>query len=334
MRHSAEFDRRRLDDLLCAQFGVVSRGQLLDCGMTRSAIEHRIRIGGPWLVMLPGIYAADAHISTERREMAAQLHAGPSGVITGPYAVRRHGLTASGPTTIDVLVPDDVRRQNAAFVRLIRTNRMPQAVYRMGPVRLAGPVRAIADAVRTYTEIGDARAVICAAIKDQVCTLAELGTELAGGPSRGAALLRRGLRDAAKGIWSAAEGDLADLVERSDLEQPEYNVALYAEDGTLLGIVDVWWKRAGVAAEVDSREFHFEDGDWEKTMERHNYIAAHRVQLLHFTPRRIKSEGDGVLRELRIAIAEGHRNPPLPIRSVPWRTGRSVPKVTSARSEG
>ncbi|MBV9451876.1 MAG: hypothetical protein JO345_38910 [Streptosporangiaceae bacterium] len=309
-----------MDELLHAQFGVVSRSQLLECGMTRSAIRHRIRPGGPWQVLLLGIYAADARITTERREMAARLHAGPMGVITGPYAVRRFGLKASGPTTIDVLVPEDIRRQNAGFVRLIRTSRMPEAVYRMGPIAFAAPVRAIADAVRSYTDIGDARMVICAAIKDHVCTLAELGAELANGPSRGSALLRRGLHDAARGIWSAAEGDLADLIEGSDLEKPEYNVALYAEDGTFLGIVDAWWKRAGVAAEVDSREFHFEEGDREKTMARHNLIIARRVQLMHFTPKRIKCDGDGILYELRIAIAEGKSNPPLPITSAPWRT--------------
>jgi hypothetical protein len=324
MAGTAGFDKHRLDELLHAQFGVVSRSQLLECGMTRSAIRHRIRPGGPWQVLLPGIYSADARITTERREMAARLHAGPKGIITGPYAVRRFGLKASGPTTIDVLVPEDMRRQNAGFVRLIRTSRMPEAVYRMGPIRFAGPGRAIADAVRAYTNIGDARMVICAAIKDHVCTLAELGAELTNGPSRGSALLRRGLRDAARGIWSAAEGDLADLIDGSDLAKPEYNVALYAEDGTFLGIVDAWWKRAGVAAEVDSREFHFEEGGWEKTMARHNLIIARRVQLLHFTPQRIKRNGDGVLNDLRIAIATGNRNPPLPITSAPWRAKGAI----------
>jgi hypothetical protein len=313
-----------LDDLLTAQFGVVSRGQLLECDVLPSAIRQRIRPGGPWRVLLPGIYAADARITTERREMAARLHAGPGGLITGPYAVRRFGLKASGPTTVDVLVPADVRRQNSGFVRLIRTSRMPTDVYVMGPIQFAGPARSIADAVRAYTEIGDARAVICAAIKDRVCSLAGLATELAEGPSRGAALLRRGLRDAAKGIWSAAEGDLADLIGRSDLEQPQFNVALYAEDGTFLGVVDAWWKRAGVAAEVDSREFHFEEDDWENTMQRHNRIIARRVQLLHFTPCRIKSDGASILTELGIAIAHGTRNPPLPIKSMPWRTNGAI----------
>jgi hypothetical protein len=332
MGNKAEFDRRRLDELLLKQFGVVSRHQLLQCGMTRSAIQHLTRPGGPWRKLLPGIYAADAHITKERREMAARLHAGPAAVITGGYAVRRFGLKASGPTAVEVLVPHEVRRMSSGFVRLIRTTRMPEMVYRVGPIRFAGPVRAIADAVRGYTDISDARAVVCPAIKQQVCSLAEFAAELAAGPSRGSLLLRRSLRDAAQGIWSAAEGDLMDLIQASDLEQPEFNVALYAEDGTLLGIVDAWWQSAGVAAEVDSREFHFEKQDWEDTLNRHNRITASLVHLMHFTPRAIKTDGFSVLDNLRVAISQGSRNPPLPIRAERWRANGAFGTLQGAHS--
>jgi hypothetical protein len=316
---TAEVDQHLVNELLLKQFGVVSRDQLLQRGKTRSAIQYLTRPNGPWRKLLPGIYAADAHITKERREMAAQLHAGPAGVITSGYAVRLFGLQASGPTAVEVLVPPEVRRMSSGFVRLIRTTRMPETVYRMGPIRFAGPVRSIADAVRGYSDISDARAVVCAAIKREVCSLAEFATELAEGPSRGSLLLRRSLRDAAQGIWSAAEGDLMDLIRASDLEQPEFNVALYAEDGTLLGVVDAWWQCAGVAAEVDSREFHFDKEDWEDTLDRHNRITASLVHLMHFTPRTIKTNGSSVLDKLRLAISQGSRNPALPIRAEPQR---------------
>jgi hypothetical protein len=320
---TAEYDRHSLEELLRNQFGVVSRRQLLQCGMSRSAIQYLTRPSGPWQTLLPGIYTKDALITTERREMAAWMHAGPAGVITGGYAVRLFGLRASGPTAVEILVPPEVRRLSSSFVRLIRTARMPELVYRKGPIRFAGPVRAIADAVRGYTNIADARAVVCPAIQRQICSLAEFAAELAEGPMQGSRLLNRSLRDVAYGIWSAAEGDLMDLIQASDLKQPEFNVALYAENGTMLGIVDAWWQRAGVAAEVDSREFHFESRDWENTLERHNRITASLVHLMHFTPSKIQTEGSGVLDKLRIAIAEGVRNPPLPIRARPWRGGRA-----------
>lgn len=324
MGTSASYDRERLERVLSDQYNVISRRQLLECGLTRSAIQHRVGPDGRWRIILPGIYIARGDVTAARREMAALLYAGREGVITGPFAVRHYGLVASGPDYIEVLVPRRVRRQSVRFVRLIHTARMPEAVYHAGPIRITAQARAVADAVRGYRDIADARTVICAAIQRQQCTLAELGVELREGPRTGSALLRRGLRDAARGIWSAAEGNLMDLIDRSDLEKPQHNVALYAPDGEFLGITDAWWHRAGVAAEMDSQEFHFSREDWLATMKRHNRITKHRVQLMHFPPWRLKSDGVGVIAELREAIAAGLAAPPLAIRAVPQGVERAI----------
>lgn len=324
----AAYDERRLRRILSEQQHVVTRRQLIDCGMTRGAIQHRVGPGGRWRIILPGVYAAsDAPITAMQREMAAMLFAGPDAVMTGAFAARHYGLVASGPDYIDVLVPARVRRQSIRFVRLIHTTRMPEA-FRTGAIQIAPAARAVADAVRGYRGIDDARSLICTAIQRRQCTLAEIGSELRDGPVRGSALLLRGLRDAATGIWSAAEGQFMTLIEGSDLPRPQYNVALYAPDGTPLGIVDAWWGRAGVAAEVDSQEFHFRRGDWLDTMSRHNRITKHRVQLLHFPPTQITSNGAAVLADLRDAIAAGLAAPPLPIRAVP-----QVPLADPARAD-
>jgi len=319
MRIRTGLDKRRLRDLIQAQHGVLTRQQLRECGMQRGEIQYLTRPGGEWHRLLPGIYATDGKITSRRRETAAWLHAGPAGVITGPYAVRHFGLTASGPTAVDVLVPTDVRRVSTGFARLIRTTRMPENVYTIGPIRIAGPVRAIADAVRGYTDIGNARSLVCDALLRETCTFTDLAAELNRGPSQGSLLLRRSLRDAAKGIWSAAEGDLLDLIARSDLPEPEFNVTLHAADGEFLGVVDAWWQHAGVAAEVDSSEYHLLAEDKDRTETRHNRISSHGVQLLHFSPKRIKTSPGTVLAGLRTAITTGEATPPLPIRATPHR---------------
>ena len=338
----AQFQQSRIDDVLGAQHGVASRAQLLEAGMTRSAIQSRIGPTGPWEILLPGIYAMDAHITTRRREMAAQLHAGSEGVITGPYAARHYGLQASGPTAVDVLVPVHVRRKSSGFVRLIRTGLMPSvdAINVDGHVRFADPVRAVADAVRGYRDINDARSIICTALGHDLCALQMLRTELVNGPDNGAALLRRALADVARDIWSAAEGDFLHLLKSSDLPPPEFNVAIYASDGTVLGIVDAWWGRACVGAEVDSREFHSDEADprksgWEETMDRHNRLSA-RIRLLHLAPKRIRTDGNGVISDLRAAISDGMSMPPRAIRAVPvdqqLRPRSTGPMAPSARS--
>ena len=319
------YDDIRLERILEDQENIVSRRQLLECGMSRSAIQHRVKRGGRWRIILPGVYAAiDGAVSARQRQVAALLYAGQEAVVTGAFAARLYGLVAPGPDYIDVLVPLRVRKQSFRFVRVIHTARMPDQVFRNGPIRIAAPDRAIADAVRGYREIDDARSLICAAIQRRQCSLAGLANELSEGPSRGTALLRQGHLDAAKGIWSAAEGQLMELIEQSGLPEPEYNVALYAPDGEFLGIVDAWWERAGVAAEVDSREFHFSDEDWRDTMKRHNRLTKYRVQLMHFPPARIQTDGDAVLAELRSAIKTGLAAPPLQIRAVSQRADCAI----------
>jgi hypothetical protein len=315
----ARYNEELLWFFLHEQRNLVTRRQLVECGMTRSAIQYRVRPGGRWRVILPGVYAAsDGIVSADQREMAAMLYAGPSGVMTGAFAVRHYGLVASGPDYIEVLVPvEEHRRQSIRFLRLIHTERMPDEVIQAGPIRLAGAARAIADAVRGYRDVHDVQTVISAALQKDKCTLAELGTELREGPTRGSAMLRDGIRDAATGIWSAAEGDFMTLLRRSDLPQPEYNVTLYAPDGTQLGIVDAWWGMAGVAAEVESQEFHYSRAAWHADMDRGNKIRKHRVQLLSFPPSKIKYDGAGVLADLRDAIEEGMAAPLPRVTAVP-----------------
>lgn len=44
--------------LLDRQLSVASRGQLLSLGMKDNAMQYRLRVGGPWQTLLPGIYLA------------------------------------------------------------------------------------------------------------------------------------------------------------------------------------------------------------------------------------------------------------------------------------
>jgi hypothetical protein len=45
-----------LGELLDRQFSVASRGQLLSLGMKDTAMQWRVRAGGPWQALLPGVY--------------------------------------------------------------------------------------------------------------------------------------------------------------------------------------------------------------------------------------------------------------------------------------
>ncbi len=319
MPKKARFDKQLLTDLLRRQYFVIARDQALACGLTEMALQYRIRTGGPWQRLLPGVYLATVGVaSAEQREMAALLHAGPHSVLTGMAAVRRHGFRVPATQLVSVVVPAEVRRQSTGFVQVQRSIRMPPEVCVAGGVRYALPARAVADAARSLRSGRDVRALVAQAIQQQRCSVAMLDTELEKGPAAGSALLRAALEEVRCGVRSAPEGDLRTLLQRADLPMPEFNARLY-NGNELVAVADGWWEEAGVAAEVDSKEYHYSAEDWQQTMRRHDRLAAHGVLLLHFTPRQIRTAPDEVAAQIRAALAAGRERPRLALTA---RRGR------------
>ena len=282
--------------------------------MTRDALAHRLRPRGPWQQLLPRTYLAVTGTPTvDQKEMAALLYAGPRSVLTGRSALRGQGLANVAPSVIDVLVPASCQRKSAAFAVLHRTTRMPDHVIAAGRLLYAMPPRAIADAVRSLADLREARAVVASAVQQGRCPLWMLTRELDGGTVRGSALLRQVLAEVAEGMRSVAEADFMDLIKRGRLPMPLFNARLYGPDGALIAIPDAWWPEAGVAAEVDSREWHLTPADWERTMRRHAQMSSYGIIVLHFTPREIRSGPAAVIAAIAGAVKNGSARPPLPV---------------------
>src|SRR5260370_29458840 len=145
MAPSYRLDRDSLIRTLERQLDVITRQQALAVGLTRHALAHRLRIGGPWQSLLPGVYIATTGTSaTIQQEMAAMLYAGRGSVLTGPAALRQHHIRGVSSNLVDVLIPASRKRRDLAFVRLHRTTRMPERITRLGPLRYAMPARAVA----------------------------------------------------------------------------------------------------------------------------------------------------------------------------------------------
>jgi hypothetical protein len=307
-----------LGKLLETQSCVISRGQLLALGMSDNTMQYRLRRGGPWQTLLPGVYLTVSGVpSLPQKEMAALLYAGPGSLITGPLALLHHSIRGgTAVDIIDVLVPMGRQRLSTGFARLHRTGRMPARASSAGPVRLALVPRAVADTVRQLTELRDVRAVVADAVQLGRCTVGQLAEELRAGPVKGSALFRSALAEVVDGIRSTAEGDLRDVIRKGRLPMPLFNPSLY--DGDLfLGKPDGWWPDAGVACEVDSRAWHLSPEDWDRTRRRHDLIAAAGVIVLHFSPRELRREPAKVAEMIKRALNRGLTRPPLPIRTIP-----------------
>jgi hypothetical protein len=307
-----------LGELLDQQFSVASRGQLLGLGMKDTAMQWRVRAGGPWQALLPGVYLGlTGAPNLPQKEMAALLYAGPGSLITGPAALMHHGLRGPGMLeTVDLLVPAGRQRHDTGFVRLHRTARVPARFVTSGPLRMVEVPRAVADTARLLPELRDVRAVVADAVQRGRCTVAELASELGQAPIRGSAMFRSVLAEVAEGIRSTAEADLRDLVRTARLPTPLYNASLYEGD-VFIARPDAWWPDAGVTAEVDSRQWHLSPADWDRTRTRHDDMCAAGIIPLHFSPRQIRREPAEVVRLIRDALKRGLQRPPLPIRTIP-----------------
>src|SRR2546430_12064889 len=96
MPKKADYDHEALATLLDKQHGVFSRQQALACGLGPDAVRYRSREGGPWQILLPGVcLSRTGQASEQQQEQATLLYAGPHSVLTGPAALRRHGLGAA-----------------------------------------------------------------------------------------------------------------------------------------------------------------------------------------------------------------------------------------------
>jgi hypothetical protein len=248
--------------------------------------------------------------------MAAMLYAGRGSVITGPAAVRHHRIRGPAAEIIDVLMPAARRRRDAAFVRLHRTTRMPERIRTFGPLRYALPPRAVADTARGLASLRDVRAVVADAVQRGSCEIRDLFAELSKGPTAGSALFREALTDVAEGIASAAEGDLKELLRGSGLPMPLFNPMLYAGD-TFVAKPDAWWPEYGVAAEVDSREWHISPEDHAKTLARGRRMSRYQIIVLRFTPKQIRTQPAEVLKDIRRTLEGARGRPPLNLRTVP-----------------
>jgi hypothetical protein len=317
MTATTRLNRTLLSQVLRRQQGVIARSQARECGMTDAAMYYRSRPQGPWQMVLRGVFVAQSGPpSPDQRDMAALLYAGAGSVITGCAALRRLGVRAPRISDVDVLVPAARRRLNSGFVRVLRTNRMPEYFCVSGPIRFVMATRAVADAARQLANLRDVRALVAGSVQADWCRIRDLTAEVDDGPRQGSAWLRRVLAEVADGVRSGAEGDFRDLVIQAGLPKPMFNARLYAGN-VLIAVADAWWPDACVAAEVDSREWHLSAEQWEQTMRRHARLTAQGILVLHFTPKQIRTEPAQVVAALRAALEAGARAAQPQVRAVP-----------------
>ncbi|WP_410569541.1 hypothetical protein [Amycolatopsis sp. cmx-4-61] len=297
---------------------VVRVAELEEIGMPRSSIYRRCLPGGPWRRLLPGVILLHPSEPTdEQRLRAGLLRGGEDSMITGLWALRRHGLReVPAPSDVHLLVPHEREVTSAGFAVVERTTRLPNAVTRDG-LPVAPVHRAVLDGARRIRDFDTVQGMLAEAVQRRKCTPEQLDRELCRGSQRGSAIPRRALQALLAGAESVAEGDAWEIWKLSGLPPAEWNVNVFDRHGRFLSKPDAWCEDLAFAWEIDSRKFHEGGNHYATTLARNARYSAAGIVCLQTLPSRLRTEPRAVIAELCDTYAAACARPRPPVTSRP-----------------
>jgi hypothetical protein len=267
-----------------------------ELGISRAAVRHQLA-RRRWLPLARGVVLT-VPVPPARDDWihVGMALAGPAAALSGWDALRTYGLGAADPPGPDILVLDRAGSfRRVGCVRIRPTARryvshmLPFAHPTLPYVPVVEAARAVADTALLYRRLAPVRALVTSSVQKGKCSLDGLAAELEACPRNGSGMFRRALLDVLDGARSIAEAEAADALSSATVPAFEQNVDVQDATGRLVAETDVLWRELRAVAEIDSREFHFSDGDWEKTLARHNLLTRGGLALEHYTPRTIRS---------------------------------------------
>ncbi|KZB84448.1 hypothetical protein AVL48_32150 [Amycolatopsis regifaucium] len=289
---------------------VVRAADLEEIGVPRRTISRRCAPGGPWRALLPGIVLLGNGVPTdEQRGRAALLHGRTDAVLTGTYALRRHGLEKlPGEEEVHVLIPASRDITDVGFVHVERTTRLPRPHLR-GGLPVAPVPRAVIDSARRLTSEDEVQTMMAEAVQRRFCTPEMLADELDRGRTTGTAMPRRALTPLLAGAKSVAEADAWRLWRRSGLPAGRWNVPIYDVHGRYIATPDFWCDELALAWEIDSYRYHTSFDDYRATVARNARYVAAGIVVLQTLPSRLRTEPGKVADELQAAFRTAQARP-------------------------
>jgi hypothetical protein len=299
---------------------IATRKQLLGLGISKDTIDRRCRPGGPWRKLLIGIVQLDGGRTTEHQfHRAALLHAGAGAMLTGVAGAAVRGVVRlpREPRTA-VLIPVTRRVASRDFALVMRTDRLPGATVVRG-LPTAPLARCLADAAARCTDVDAVRALFADAVQRGLCSVADLADELDEPRRPHTARARAAFVEIADGTRSAAEAWAREVVRRSVLPTPRWNVGLYTAGGVLLGVVDAYWEDVGLAWEIQSKAYHLDPVAFARDLEKQVALPRAGVVLVPTLASRLRTEPRAVIGELVDAWARAAASPAPAVTARLWR---------------
>jgi very-short-patch-repair endonuclease len=277
------------------QHGVVTRGQLLEAGLSRNAVKRRIEKG----VLhreFRGVYRVGHRApSVEARYMAAVLACGETAVLSGRAAAFLFGIV-KGPAPRPEVSTTANRRVVGVVTRRVRhLDRRDVTVHRGIPVMTVP--RTLVDLAGTLSL--DALARVCheAGVRHRV-TPAIVRVVVARQPNaRGARKVREIFDGEVRITLSALERDFLAVLRSSGLPLPQTNRLV---DGRY---VDCHWPEYRLTVELDGYRYHRTRHAWEQDRRREREARARGDEFRRYTYGDVREDQTLMLTELNGLLA-------------------------------
>ncbi len=267
----------RIVELVCAQHGIVTRSQLLEIGLTPSAIRRRLATRR--LIRIHrGVFGIGPLLPPHAPLMAAVLACGPDAVLSHRSAAVLFGIAAPSPDAdpVDVSIPLPLGRVRPG-VRIRRVRRLdPDERTRHEGIPITTPSRTLVD-VAVGLQEPELERIVARAEREGLIGRNELETIARRYRRHRAAGRIRAIVQRAGGpsfTRSEAEARFLALVRRSRLPAPRVNVDVAGFE------IDFLWPEVNVAVEVDGYRFHASRPSFEADRRRTTRLAALGIQVV------------------------------------------------------
>lgn len=283
------------------QYGRIARGQLVELGLGRRAIEHRLECGRLRPVCR-GIYAVGHHVdSAEARWMAAVLIGGEGAVLSHRSAAGLWGLRYPAQGRVEVTMPRRIRPRSWISFHCRSLPADEITVERDIPI--ATVPRTILDLATVLPRRHVERAIEEAEVRrlDDPLSLADLVERYPGRRGTGviAAILNEG-RIGATVTRSELEERFLAFVRTHSLLSPELNVPIEL-DGSWIE-ADCVWRGERVIVELDGRLTHGTDAAFERDRSRDRALIVAGWRTVRVTWRQLIDDPDRLAADLRALL--------------------------------
>jgi very-short-patch-repair endonuclease len=263
----------RVRRLAAGQADIVAGWQLAAAGLSRHAINHRMREWG-WRVVHPGVYALTSAPLTRRQRWIAATLTTPDSVLSHGSAAACFGIRRPEGTVEVVTRPGSGGRRRLGGVLVLRSKTLEGDTTTNDGIKITTAARTLID-LAPYLSARETSRALREALRLETTTTQQLFSTLEKHRTRRGTRLLRELATRYSTLpyertRSNAESRALEVLHDAGIQKPRVNTKIAGEEA------DLAWPKARLIIEIDGAQYHqFPDEDQRKQRkwERAGYVV-------------------------------------------------------------